>query len=88
MEKLINIESLPEAPYKPLAEISRKVAAEGCVLLKNEGNILPLGKEDRISLFGRTQIDYNKSGTGSGGLVHIETEPCILPNTTNMQKIQ
>ena len=83
MEKLINIDNLPEKPYKPLAEISRRVSAEGCVLLKNEGNVLPLSKDDRISLFGRTQIDYNKSGTGSGGLVRVEYRVNILDGIRN-----
>ena len=69
---LVNLENMKATPYKPLAEISRKIAAEGTVLLKNEGNILPLSKDDTISLFGRTQIDYYKSGTGSGGMVNVD----------------
>ena len=75
------------APYKPFAAISRKAAAEGCVLLKNEGNILPLSDKDVISLFGRTQIDYNKSGTGSGGLVRVEYSVNILDAIRNNPKL-
>lgn len=78
MEKLIDWKTLEEKPYVPAAQVARRAAADGCVLLKNEGNILPLGKENVISLFGRTQIDYYKSGTGSGGLVRVDYVVNIL----------
>lgn len=67
--KRVDWKKLPEEPYKPAAEISRKLAADGTVLLKNEGKILPLKIGTEIALFGRCQIDYLKSGLGSGGLV-------------------
>src|SRR5574344_1296890 len=53
--------------YERAAE---QAAAEGCVLLRNEENALPVRKEDRVSVFGRTQFDIQKSGTGSGGMVN------------------
>lgn len=53
-----------------LAEISRKAAAEGAVLLKNEDHVLPFRKEECISVFGRIQFDFYRSGTGSGGAVN------------------
>ncbi|MBQ7793397.1 MAG: glycoside hydrolase family 3 protein [Clostridia bacterium] len=87
MKNSVNWKKLPEEPYKPLAELARRAAAEGCVLLKNEGNILPLGKEDRISLFGRTQIDYNKSGTGSGGMVRVKYAVNILDGILENNKL-
>lgn len=59
-------------PLEGFADAVREAAAEGIVLLKNEKNIFPLKKEDNVSLFGRCQIDYYKSGTGSGGAVHTE----------------
>lgn len=83
MKLITEIEKLPAGPYKPLAEFSRRASAEGSVLLKNEGNILPLSKSDRISLFGRTQIDYVKSGTGSGGLVRVDYVVNILDGVRN-----
>lgn len=46
-------------------------AQEGIVLLRNKDNTLPLKSEDKVSVFGRTQFDYYRSGTGSGGSVHI-----------------
>lgn len=59
-------------PLKGFAEFSRKVAAEGAVLLKNEGQILPVLKGESVSVFGRCQLDYYRSGTGSGGSVTVE----------------
>lgn len=51
--------------------VARNVIAEGCVLLKNENNALPLEKGCRVSIFGRIQSHYYKSGTGSGGMVNV-----------------
>ena len=47
-------------------EISRRVSAEGIVLLKNENNLLPLKNGQRIAVFGKAQYDYVKGGGGSG----------------------
>lgn len=77
-----------EKPYAPLAELSRMIAAQGCVLLKNENNILPLDNGKTVSFFGRTQIDYNKSGTGSGGLVNTEYEVNIIDGVLTNEKIK
>ena len=46
--------------------LSRQAAAEGMVLLKNEGNILPLKKGSRVALLGKASADYVKGGGGSG----------------------
>ena len=46
--------------------LSRKAAAEGIVLLKNDKEILPFRKGDKIALFGKGQADYVKGGGGSG----------------------
>lgn len=59
-------------------KICRIAAAEGSVLLKNEGNLLPFKSGTKLAVFGRAQTFYYKSGTGSGGLVHINKEPCII----------
>ncbi len=58
--------------------LCRKAAAEGAVMLKNDGQLLPLAKGTRLAVFGRAQTFYYKSGTGSGGLVHIDKEPCMI----------
>lgn len=52
------------------AALAGQAAAEGIVLLENDRQTLPFDKKERVSVFGRTQFDYYKSGTGSGGMVH------------------
>ncbi len=55
------------ADYSKLSErsrIARDAACEGIVLLKNEEQMLPL-HEEPVAVFGRTQIDTIKCGTGS-----------------------
>ena len=49
---------------------ARQAIAEGCVLLENNG-VLPLQKGQKVSVFGRIQTNYFKSGTGSGGKVNV-----------------
>lgn len=46
--------------------LSRKVAGEGMVLIKNEKECLPLADGARVALFGKGTIDYVKGGGGSG----------------------
>lgn len=50
--------------------LARQAAAEGAVLLKNDRAALPLPEGSRVAVFGRSQFNYYKSGTGSGGLVN------------------
>lgn len=52
-------------------ETAAKAVAEGIVMLKNDNNALPLDSEEEISVFGRIQLNYYKSGTGSGGMVNV-----------------
>lgn len=40
-------------------------------MLKNDNDALPLNPDDEIALFGRIQLHYYKSGTGSGGMVNV-----------------
>ena len=65
------LSELKEGTIKEFPAFCRKVAADGAVLLKNDNNTLPFLKDEKISVFGRTQFDYYKSGTGSGGLVNV-----------------
>ena len=53
-------------------EKSAQVVSEGIVMLKNDNGALPLKKEKETAVFGRIQLNYYKSGTGSGGLVNVD----------------
>lgn len=46
--------------------LSREVAQEGMVLLKNEGGVLPLKHREHVVLLGLGQVSYVKGGSGSG----------------------
>lgn len=50
-------------------ELLRRAAAEGAVLLKNNG-VLPLKEGSVVSLFGRVQFNWFYTGYGSGGDVN------------------
>ena len=63
--------------WKEYAGIARDAVAEGCVLLKND-SALPIKKNSKISIFGRIQFHYYKSGTGSGGMVNVPYVVSIL----------
>ena len=54
------------------AKTAREAAAEGAVLLRNEDHALPFKEGARLSVFGRIQFDYIKSGTGSGGMINTK----------------
>lgn len=59
-------------------EAARVAVAEGNVLLRNENNALPIKKGSVVSVFGRIQSGYYKSGTGSGGMVNVHRVTGIL----------
>ena len=59
-------------------ELAAQAAAEGIIMLRNESDTLPLPKEEEIALFGRIQLHYYKSGTGSGGMVNVSKVTGIL----------
>ena len=40
--------------------LSRRAAADGMVLLKNENSLLPLHRGARVALFGKASVDYIK----------------------------
>ena len=58
-------------PLEGFGAYCRAAAAEGAVLLKNEGHMFPLKKEEMVSVFGRCQFETYRSGTGSGGAVNV-----------------
>ena len=59
-------------------ETAVETVAEGIVMLKNDNSALPLKKDEIISVFGRIQLHYYKSGTGSGGMVNVHQVVGIL----------
>lgn len=76
-----------EKVYTPgMQDLARKCAAEGCVLLKNDG-VLPLKKEKMISVFGRCQVDTFYVGYGSGGNVHPPKKISVLEGLRNCEDI-
>ncbi len=46
--------------------LSKEAAKEGMVLLKNDGNLLPLARGSKVALFGKASFDYVRGGGGSG----------------------
>ena len=67
-----------ELDLNKYAALARQAAAEGCVLLENEGQALPLRDGERVAVFGRMAFHYYKSGLGSGGLVNTRYVVGIL----------
>ena len=80
--------------WEAYTECARRAAADGIVLLRNEKEVLPFAEGTRVSLFGRGQLTYYRSGTGSGGMVNVrhvtgirealEMDPAIVLNSELM----
>ncbi|CAM4093543.1 glycoside hydrolase family 3 protein [Saccharibacillus endophyticus] len=75
-------------PLKGFAEFSRKVAAQGAVLLQNEKEALPIRESDNVAIFGRVQLNYYRSGTGSGGSVHVSHTTNLLDGLRSKPSVQ
>lgn len=63
---------------KKYQKLARQAAADGCVLLENQNQALPLKENERIAVYGRIAFTYYKSGLGSGGLVNTGKVDGIL----------
>lgn len=74
--------------WKHYSDTARQAAAEGCVLLRNEHHTLPVHPGETVSVFGRIQLTYYKSGTGSGGMVNVPYVHSILDGLQAHTEIQ
>lgn len=82
------MKSLIGVPLEGLAELGRIAAAQGAVLLKNEEKTLPIHNQEKVSVFGRIQIDYYRSGTGSGGAVNVPYATNLLDSLRESDRVQ
>ena len=76
-QEAIDRANAPKVITEGMAELLRKSASEGAVMLKNDGT-LPLVHGETISLFGRCQRDYFFVGYGSGGDVNRPYEVNVV----------
>ena len=81
-------ESLIGKPLEGFGVYCRKAAAEGAVLLKNEQQTLPLQPGEKVSVFGRCQLEYYRSGTGSGGAVNVEYSSNLLDGLAQYPQVE
>ena len=108
MEKWIRARFLPGIPLgadgrrvtagKEHIALSRRAAREGMVLLKNEGNALPLRPDCKVALFGKATADYVKGGGGSGdvtvpyirniadGFAEVLGKEAVFPDTVEFYR--
>lgn len=75
--------TVSEDALKKAEEVSREVAEEGFVLLKNEDNVLPLSGQNKLNVFGWSSTNPCYGGTGSGGLSDNYEEVTLLQGLEN-----
>ena len=63
--------------------LARKAAAEGCVLLKNEGDLLPLAPRTRVALIGDFAETPRYQGAGSSAVnsTKVDSLLCLMGET-------
>lgn len=74
----LKVWDMPASNVREISPVCRAVAADGAVLLRNEGNVLPFVSGEKLAVFGRIQNSYYKSGTGSGGMVNVDPVPSLI----------
>ena len=67
---------------------ARSIISEGCVLLENRNEVLPLSDGARVAVFGRIQNHYYKSGLGSGGMVNVSKVIGILDALKECKRVK
>ncbi|MBR3738397.1 MAG: glycoside hydrolase family 3 C-terminal domain-containing protein [Eubacterium sp.] len=80
-------ETKSEIIDEKITALSRQAAAEGAVLLKNDGT-LPLAKGSRLSVFSRLQKDWFYVGYGSGGAVKCRNNVSLLEALRNCDELE
>lgn len=80
-------EGIDEGKFLTPPDVLRRAAADGAVLLKNEG-VLPLSAEDTLAVFGRVQKDWFYVGYGSGGDVRAPYKISLLDALRKNEKIK
>lgn len=73
-----------DVPESAKADL-RQLAAEGIVMLKNDGTLPLAGK--KVAVFGRCQYDYFYCGYGSGGDVNIPYKVSLAEALHNQSEI-
>ena len=77
----------PKVITPGMPEILRDAAAQGAVLLENNG-VLPLSKGSRVALFGRVQNDWFYTGYGSGGDVNKPYAVSLTEGVRNCDELE
>ncbi len=70
-----------------MPELLRNVAAQGAVLLENDG-VLPLKNGTKVTLFGRVQNDWFYTGYGSGGDVNKPYAINLIEGMRNCESLE
>ncbi len=79
--------SVEKTITKGMPQLLRRAAAQGAVLLKNDG-VLPFSRGECISLFGRVQRDWFYTGYGSGGDVNNPYAVNLVDGIRNCDKLK
>ena len=74
--------------FQSYTQKARQAVAEGQVLLENKNQVLPFKKGTTVAVFGRMQLHYYKSGTGSGGMVNVNKVTGILEALQQSEDVQ
>ncbi len=82
-----NRENVPKIITEGMAPVARQAAAEGAVLLENDG-VLPFKKGTKLALFGRNCYDYFYVGYGSGGDVNRPYEVSLADGIDNCESLE
>ncbi len=78
---------VPKVITPGIPELSRRAAAEGAVLLKNDG-VLPLSKGTKLSLFSRVSEEWFYVGYGSGGDVNRPYEVSLADGIRKCEDLE